>query len=66
MGITDYGIKEGNTANLLILSGKDEMDVLRRMSVPLYSIRNGRILSTCAEKLANVYVDGKEQVDFTL
>lgn len=66
MGITDYGIKEGNTANLLILSGKDEMDVLRRMSVPLYSIHNGRILSTCAEKLANVYVDGKEQVDFTL
>ncbi len=66
MGITDYGIKEGNTANLLILSGKDELDVLRRMSVPLYSIHNGKILASCAEKTANVYMEENECIDFTI
>lgn len=66
MNIEDYGIKEGNTANLLILSGTDELDVIRRMSVPLYSIHNGRVLATCTEKIGKVYAKKEETVDFTI
>ncbi|MDD6071887.1 MAG: cytosine deaminase [Clostridiales bacterium] len=66
MQLADYGIEEGKPANFLILSGKDEMDVIRRMSVPLYSVHNGKVLAACAPKLAKVYAEDTFDVDFTI
>lgn len=66
MQIRDYGIKEGNPANLLILAGKDELDVIRRMSVPRYSIHNGKVLASCPVKEATVYMEQELTVDFTI
>lgn len=66
MQIRDYGIKECNPANLLILAGKDELDVIRRMSVPRYSIHNGKVLASCPVKEATVYMEQELTVDFTI
>lgn len=45
MGITDYGIKEGNTANLLVLPAENGYDVVRRQVVTRYSIRAGEVIA---------------------
>ncbi|WP_406543591.1 cytosine deaminase [Clostridium ljungdahlii] len=62
----DYGIKEGNTANLIILNGKDEYDVIRKQSEVLYSIRKGKILSKTEPKKTDIYVDGEERITFDI
>ncbi|OAA94001.1 cytosine deaminase [Clostridium coskatii] len=62
----DYGIKEGNTANLIILNGKDEYDVIRKQSEVLYSIRNGKILAKTDPKKTDIYMDGKERITFDI
>lgn len=41
---TSYGIKEGNSANLIILNARDFYQALNEKSSVLYSIRNGKIL----------------------
>lgn len=40
----DYGVKEGNTANLIVLDTDSEYDAIRCLSPVLYSIRNGEFL----------------------
>jgi len=62
----DYGIKEGNTANLIILNGKDEYDVIRKQSEVLYSIRKGKILSKTEPKKTDIYMDEKERITFDI
>lgn len=67
MGVEeDYGIEVGKPGNLLILSGNDELDVIRRLCVPLYNIHNGKVLSTCQPKVAEVNMEEKEIVDFLI
>lgn len=67
MGIEEeYGIEVGKPANLIILSGIDELDVIRRFSVPLYSIHKGKVLSTCQPKIAEINVGMKETIDFLI
>ncbi|WP_416176161.1 cytosine deaminase [Clostridium sp.] len=62
----DYGIKEENTANLIILNGKNEYDVIRKQSEVLYSIRKGKILSKTKPKNTDIYVNGKETITFDI
>ncbi|OBR89722.1 MULTISPECIES: cytosine deaminase [Clostridium] len=62
----DYGIKKGNTANLIILNGKDEYDVIRKQSEVLYSIRKGKILSKTEPKKTDIYMDGEERITFDI
>ncbi|MFU0825881.1 cytosine deaminase [Clostridium sp.] len=62
----DYGIKEGNTANLIILNGKNEYDVIRKQSEVLYSIRKGKILSKTKPKNTDIYMNGKETITFDI
>lgn len=65
-GITDYGIVEGNTANMLILPATDGFDALRRQVPVRWSIRQGRVISTT--QLAQTWVQmdsGGEEVDFS-
>lgn len=62
----EYGIKEGNPANLIILNAKDEYDAIRKQSEVLYSIRKGNILSKTEPGKTDIYIDGKERISFEL
>ena len=42
--LDDYGIKEGNTANLIIVNADNEFEAIRNLSPVLYSIRQGKII----------------------
>ncbi len=65
LGVTDeYGIETGKPGNLLILDAKDELDAERRLAVPLYSIRGGRVIATCQPKIAEVHTGTTETVHF--
>lgn len=67
MGVEEnYGIEVGTPGNLIILAGTDELDVLRRLSVPVYSIHNGKVLASCKPKTVEVDTKEKETIDFTL
>ena len=39
-----YGLQAGRPANLLILSADSDYEVIRSQGLPLYSIRNGKVL----------------------
>ena len=39
-----YGLEPGRPANLLILSADSDYEVIRSQGLPLYSIRNGKVL----------------------
>lgn len=45
MCIEDYGIKEGNTANMVILDADSEFDAIRLQSEALFVIRRGKVIS---------------------
>lgn len=40
----DYGVKTGNTANLIVIDSDSEYDAIRCQSPVLYSIRNGEVM----------------------
>lgn len=52
-----YGIKEGNSADLIILDAKDEAEAIRLMSECLYIIRRGEVISktTPAQRELNLF-----------
>jgi cytosine deaminase len=39
-----YGLEAGRPANLLVLSADSDYEVIRSQGLPLYSIRNGKVL----------------------
>jgi cytosine/creatinine deaminase len=46
LGIQEvYGIEEGKSANLIVLSAENEYEAIRKQATVLYSIRNGEIIS---------------------
>ena len=45
LGLRDYGIAEGNSANLIILPAQSGFDAVRRQVPTRYSIRNGKIIA---------------------
>ncbi len=66
MGIDDYGIVEGNPANMIILPAQSGFDALRRQVPVRWSIRHGRIITTTQPAQTWVQVDnGGELVDFS-
>src|SRR5699024_1363244 len=40
----DYGVKEGNKANLIVIDSDSEYEAIRTQAPVLYSIRNGQII----------------------
>lgn len=58
----DYGIDIGKTANLIILAGYDEFDVLRRMAPVAYSIRAGRVIAKTLTNESSILINGFEEV----
>ncbi len=41
---SNYGVKEGNKANLIVINTDSEYEAVRCQSPVLYSIRNGEII----------------------
>lgn len=65
-GLTEYGIAEGNPANLLILPAVSGFDAVRRQVPVRWSIRQGRVIATT--QLAQTWVQldsGGEEIDFS-
>ncbi len=63
---SNYGIEVGNTANLIIVSGNDEFDILRRMAPIKYSIRKGKVIARTIPSVSEIYVnETNEVVNFT-
>lgn len=52
----DYGIKEGNTANFIILDAPDFYKALNEKSAVLYSYHNGKLLSSTKPAKTQVYL----------
>ena len=44
LGISDYGIAVGKTANLIVLNGMSRYDVLRKQATVLYVIAKGKLI----------------------
>lgn len=44
MQLTDYGIKQGNPANFIVIEGEDDYSVLRKQGEVLLSVRHGEVL----------------------
>lgn len=62
--LTDYGIKTGNSANLIILPAENGFDALRRQVPTRYSIRQGRVIAETQLAQATIHLDESEGVDF--
>ena len=45
LGLTDYGIQEGNSANFIVLPAENGFDAVRRQVPTRYSIRHGKVIS---------------------
>ncbi|MNQ85438.1 Cytosine deaminase [compost metagenome] len=39
-----YGLERGRPANLLILSAESDYEMIRSQGLPLYSVRDGKVL----------------------
>lgn len=46
LGLKDdeYGVKEGNQANLIVIDAEDEYEAIRTEAPVLYSTRNGEVI----------------------
>ncbi|EPJ5822939.1 cytosine deaminase [Pluralibacter gergoviae] len=65
-GVSDYGIEEGNIANLAILPAESGFEAVRRQVPVRWSIRQGRVIATT--QLAQTWVQtdsGGEEVFFS-
>ena len=56
MCIKDYGIKEGNSANFVVLDEKNVFDAVRNTASTILSVRNGKvIMEKQPEKILTTY-----------
>jgi len=67
MHLDDYGIEEGNQADLVIFDGRDEAEIIRLGSECLYVIRKGDIISETKPAVRMVTMGSEaENVTFKL
>lgn len=66
LNINNYGIAQGNIADLVVLDAYDEFDVLRLMPQALWVIKNGKIVAQTPCLETKVYFgDEKENIHFS-
>lgn len=63
LGLTDYGIQVGHSANLIILPAENGFDAVRRQVPTRYSIRAGKIIAET--KLAETQIYLAEKVSYS-
>ncbi len=68
MHLSDYGIKPGNSADLIILDAENPFEAIRLQAECLYVIRKGKVISqTVPAKRTVSFYDGKTyDIDFKL
>ena len=64
LGLTDYGIQEGNSANFIVLPAESGFDAVRRQVPTRYSIRHGKVISETQLAKTTVYLSDSEQVNY--
>lgn len=64
LGLKDYGIKVGNTANLIILPATSGFDAVRRQVPTRYSIRQGKIIAETKLAETQIYLDESEAITY--
>ena len=60
----EYGIEEGKPGNMIILPAENPYDAVRRQVPIRYSIRNGKVISKTIPSMTEIFVEGKEEVNF--
>ncbi len=67
MGLSDYGIKEGHFADLVVLQGADQVEAIRLRGPRLAVIRRGQVIAEAAPAVSRVNLfDQQLDVDFSL
>lgn len=65
MMLEDYGICEGNTANLVVLDAESDFDAVRLTAEALYVVRRGEIISQTVPAVRTVKTPAREKkIDF--
>lgn len=64
LGLTDYGIKEGNSANFIVLPAENGFDAVRRQVPTRYSIRHGKVTSETQLAKTTIHLSDSEQVNY--
>ncbi|CAI1186427.1 Cytosine deaminase [Serratia quinivorans] len=64
LNLTDYGLKAGNSANLVILPADSGFDAVRRQTPVRYSIRQGTVIAETQPAETTLYLAQDEKVDF--
>ena len=64
LGLTDYGIKEGHSANFIVLPAENGFDAVRRQVPTRYSIRHGKVISETQLAKTTIHLFDSEQVNY--
>jgi cytosine deaminase len=64
LGLTDYGIQEGNSANFIVLLAENGFDAVRRQVPTRYSIRHGKVISETQLAKTTIHLSDSEQVNY--
>ena len=64
LGLTDYGIQEGNSANFIVLPAENGFDAVRRQVPTRYSIRHGKVISETQLAKTTIHLSDNEQVNY--
>ena len=64
LGLTDYGIQEGNSVNFIVLPAENGFDVVRRQVPTRYSIRHGKVISETQLAKTTIHLSDSEQVNY--
>ena len=64
LGLTDYGIQEGNSANCIVLPAENGFDAVRRQVPTRYSIRHGKVISETQLAKTTIHLSDSEQVNY--
>lgn len=64
LNLTDYGLRAGNSADLVILPADSGFDAVRRQTPVRYSIRAGSVIAATQPAQTTLYLEQEEQVDF--
>jgi cytosine deaminase len=63
-GVQDYGLVEGNTANLIILPAENGFDAVRRQVPVRWSVREGKVIATTQLSQTWVMLDEAEEIKY--
>ena len=64
LGLTDYGIQEGHSANFIVLPAENGFDAVRRQVPTRYSIRHGKVISETQLAKTTIHLSDSEQVNY--